>query len=123
MKHMTLLPACILATVLAWPSLAGADPPPWAPAHGYRAKHQYLYYPSRRIYYEPARSLWFWLDAGNWRVGASLPDRLSRYATRGVSIELDTDRPYERQSWVDEHYGHHAHGDPGQGKPHPSKKH
>jgi hypothetical protein len=31
-------------------------PPAHAPAHGYRAKHQYRYYPSRSVYYDTGRS-------------------------------------------------------------------
>jgi surface antigen len=29
-----------LILILAWSGYAPADPPPWAPAHGYRSKHQ-----------------------------------------------------------------------------------
>jgi hypothetical protein len=51
-------------------------PPAHAPAHGYRAKHQYRYYPS------------------NWEVGASLPGSLRVGLGDSVSIELDTAKPY-----------------------------
>src|SRR5690606_10685198 len=34
---------------------AAADPPPWAPAHGYRAKQQQRIYDNRGRYYEPRR--------------------------------------------------------------------
>lgn len=45
------------ATALAIPAVpAAADPPPWAPAHGYRHKqHQRGLYDSRGRYYEPRR--------------------------------------------------------------------
>jgi hypothetical protein len=52
-------------------------PPAHAPAHGYRAKHQYRYYPSRSVYYDSGRGLYFYLKGDNWEVGAS-----------------DTDKPY-----------------------------
>jgi hypothetical protein len=64
----------LLAAWLALPSPVLADPPPWAPAHGYRAKqYHYVYYPRHEVYYAPSSQLWFWLDGGNWRVGAGLP--------------------------------------------------
>lgn len=91
-----------------------ADPPPWAPAHGYRAKHRYVYYPQREIYYEPEARSWFWLDGGNWRVGASLPAIYQPFVSGGVSIELDTDRPYTEHRQVVAEYGGRSDG-PGKG--------
>jgi len=69
-------------------------PPPHAPAHGYRAKHQYRYYPSRSVYYDTGRGLYFYLKGDNWEVGASLPSSLSVGLGDYVSMELDTNRPY-----------------------------
>ncbi len=99
-----------------------ADPPPWAPAHGWRAKHghgdryyveeaprvvhyRYVYYPEREIYYAPERGLWFWLDGGRWQFGVNLPTRYNAYRTGGVSVMLDTDRPYTEHVYVEQHYG------------------
>ena len=71
-------------------------PPPHAPAHGYRAKHQYhyRYYPSRSVYYDTGRGLYFYIKGKNWEVGASLPSNLRVGLGDSVSIELDTDKPY-----------------------------
>jgi hypothetical protein len=69
-------------------------PPPHAPAHGYRAKHQYRYYPSNSVYYDTGRGLYFYLKGDNWEVGASLPSSLRVDLGDSVSIELDTDKPY-----------------------------
>ena len=69
-------------------------PPPHAPAHGYRAKHQYRYYPSCSVYYDSGRRIYFYLKGDNWEVGASLPSRLRVGLGDSVSIELDTDKPY-----------------------------
>jgi hypothetical protein len=44
-------------------------PPAHAPAHGYRAKHQYRYYPSRSVYYDTGRKLYFYIKGDNWEVG------------------------------------------------------
>jgi len=71
-------------------------PPPHAPAYGYRAKHmyQYRYYPSRSVYYDTGRRLYFYIKGNNWEMGASLPSNLRVELGDYVSMELDTDRPY-----------------------------
>ena len=69
-------------------------PPDHAPAYGYRAKHQYRYYPEKSVYYESARRLYFYLKGENWEIGASLPTGLKADLGDYVSIELDTDKPY-----------------------------
>ena len=69
-------------------------PPAHARAHGYRAKHQYRYYPSCSVYYDTGRKLYFYLKGDNWEVGASLPSSLRVGLGDSVSIELDTDKPY-----------------------------
>lgn len=98
--------ASLLAFWLALPSPVLADPPPWAPAHGYRAKqHHYVYYPRHEVYYAPSSQLWFWLDGGNWRVGTYLPNHIAVAGYPGVSIILGTERPYEMNTYVVERYG------------------
>ena len=69
-------------------------PPPYAPAHGYRAKHQYRYYPSCSIYYDTGRRLYFYLKGDNWEVGASLPSKLKVGLGESVTLELETTKPY-----------------------------
>jgi len=69
-------------------------PPPHAPAHGYRAKHHYRYYPSCSVYYDSGRKLYFYLKGDNWEVGASLPSSIRVSLGDYVSIELETDKPY-----------------------------
>ena len=94
----------------------GNGPPPHAPAHGYRAKHQYRYYPSCSVYYDSGRRLYFYLKGDNWEVGASLPSHLRAELGGYVSIELDTDKPYK-------HYKEHkAKYPPGQMKKKHKKK-
>lgn len=91
------------ALMLTIPAIAA--PPAHAPAHGYRAKHSYMYYPEREIYYAPATSLWFWIDGGDWRFGASLPSGYQQFTTGGITIELEADKPYTEHRYVVEHYG------------------
>ena len=69
-------------------------PPAHAPAHGYRAKHNYRYYPDCAVYHDTARGLYFYIKGGNWEVGGSLPHNLQMGLGESVSLELDTDRPY-----------------------------
>jgi hypothetical protein len=69
-------------------------PPAHAPAHGYRAKHQYRYYPSSKVYYDTRRGLYFYLKGDNWEVGASLPNKLQAGMGNYVNLELDTAKPY-----------------------------
>lgn len=52
MKRALLIAAMISVAIPAAPAFA--DPPPWAPAHGQRAKHRSIYDSSGR-YYEPRR--------------------------------------------------------------------
>lgn len=69
-------------------------PPAHAPAHGYRAKHQYRYYPSCNVYKDTERGLYFYLKGDKWEVGASLPLPLKEGLGESVSLELETDKPY-----------------------------
>lgn len=73
-------------------------PPPHAPAHGYRAKHQYRYYPCCNVYHEPSQGLYFYLKGDDWAVGASLPTDLVSNLGASVSLDLDTDKPYEHHA-------------------------
>jgi hypothetical protein len=70
-------------------------PPPHAPAHGYRAKHQYRYYPNCNVYHDAARGVYFYMQGDGWAVGASLPTDLLSNLGASVSLDLDTDKPYE----------------------------
>lgn len=103
-----LLPAVgIVVATLLTPAPALADPPPWAPAHGHRAKqYRYVYYPAYEVYYAPETQLWFWLDGGRWRTGISLPAGFVLGGVPGVTVVLDSRRPYDRHLHVVERYGH-----------------
>jgi hypothetical protein len=74
-----------------------ADPPPWAPAHGYRQKqakthYRYIYYPASQVYFAPERGGYYYLDNGGWTFGATLPPRIN--LGRSVSIDLGGPVPY-----------------------------
>jgi hypothetical protein len=71
-------------------------PPPWAPAHGHRAKqmHHYYYYPSVGIYYDLSARTYFYMSGGTWQVSATLPPRVVLDAGDAVTLELETEIPY-----------------------------
>lgn len=115
-RHYPLLAALIIIGVGA-DMPAQADPPPWAPAHGRRAKeehevrvvreYRYMYYPAQQVYYAPEQQMWFWMNGGNWQFGVNLPQQYARYsyATGGVSVMLHSDRPYVEHRYVEQNYG------------------
>lgn len=69
-------------------------PPPHAPAHGYRAKHCYRYYPSREVYYDTGRRLYFYIEGGLWKSGVSLPYHLQVDLGDYQTVEIYSDTPY-----------------------------
>ncbi|MEJ5349497.1 MAG: hypothetical protein WHS46_12510 [Desulfosoma sp.] len=72
----------------------GGGPPPWAPAHGYRAKYRYHYYPDAAVYLDVGRGLYFYLQNGRWIVAAALPKGITIDPGRYVVLEMDADKPY-----------------------------
>lgn len=98
-----------VAAGIAAPLPALADPPPWAPAHGYRAKqersYRYVYYPAQQVYFSPEQNIWFWMSGGNWQFGVHLPARFQTVSTSGISVTLASERPYREHVYVEEQYG------------------
>ena len=79
-------------------------PPPWAPAHGHRAKHNYYYYPASSVYFDTGRKLYFYYGAGQWQVSVSLPTAIHIDVGERVALDMDTDRPYAYHSEVSKLY-------------------
>jgi hypothetical protein len=69
-------------------------PPPHAPAHGYRAKYAYHYYPDAYVYFDISRKLYFYLEGDKWSMSVSLPHSLYVQLGEHVAIEMDSDKPY-----------------------------
>ena len=69
-------------------------PPPHAPAHGYRKKFAYHYYPTANVYYDRSRGVYFYLSDSQWAMAVSLPSSVHININEAVSLELETDRPY-----------------------------
>lgn len=77
-----------------------------------KGHHHYVYYGDHDIYFAPERKTYYWREGDAWRSGVELPPAYRGYITTGgVTIDLDTERPYERNDWVVEHYRHHRDGD------------
>lgn len=92
------------------PSTASRQgPPAHAPAHGYRKKFGYHYYPDQHVYYAPDRGTYFWLEGSSWKVGMELPYSLEVNLGSHVSIELDAQTPYKHHTTI-------ARKHPGKGK-------
>ncbi|UCF56129.1 MAG: hypothetical protein JSW15_08485 [Deltaproteobacteria bacterium] len=88
-------------------------PPPHAPAHGYRAKYSYHYYPSTYVYFDVSRKVYFYLEGGAWKMSVSLPDHLRVKLGEHVTIEMDTDKPYTK---FEEHKNKYPPGQAKKGK-------
>ena len=61
---------------------------------GNRQMYSYRYYPSCSVYYDIDRSLYYYLEDGDWKESASLPSKLEKKLGDYVKIEMDTDKPY-----------------------------
>lgn len=79
-------------------------PPPWAPAHGFRAKHRYRYYSSSRVYYEKERGSYFYYKDGKWRISVSLPSSIQIDVNDYITLDMETDKPYEWDHEVTKKY-------------------
>ena len=89
------------------PSYEEQGPPPWAPAHGHRAKYRYRYYPSNEVYFDMGRGLYFYYRDRSWRASVSIPASISANISSGfVSLEMDTARPFIHHHEVQKRYPH-----------------
>lgn len=93
-------------------------PPPWAPAHGYRAKYRYYYYPASYVYFDVERRLYFYFYTGQWQVSLSLPSDIHINVSDHVILDMDTDKPYRFHPDVVKRYppGQLKKSDKGKGK-------
>ena len=65
-------------------------PPPWAPAHGYRAKSRYVYFTEHNFYYDNNKGVYIYLSGKNWEVSAQIPD-LFRHVNLAAEVKIDLD--------------------------------
>lgn len=62
-------------------------PPPWAPAHGYRAK-QHVYFPDYRFFYDPHRGGYSYWQNNSWAFSPTIPSYMSGIDLGKVRIQL-----------------------------------
>ena len=77
------------------PTTVKKGPPSHAPAHGYRAKFRYWYYPSCSVYFDIDRKLYFSLKDNDWQTTVSVPGHLHLKSDSYVVLEIDTDKPFK----------------------------
>ena len=90
-------------------------PPAHAPAHGYRAKHSYRYYPAKEVYYDTNRRIYFYIEGEIWKSDTSLPYHIRVSLGKYTTVELDSDTPYEYHK-KHKHKYKKKHVPPGQAK-------
>lgn len=63
-------------------------------------KHRYNYYPDAQVYFDPARQLYFFMEANRWLARAVLPREINVSIGPPVVVDLDSERPYDRHDDV-----------------------
>jgi len=113
MRHTVISATALAIAVAALPVLAQTETSETTTTTTTtKGTHDYVYYGDHDIYFAPETRTYYWQENGNWRSGIELPPESRRYITTGgVKIQLDTDRPYERNEWVVKHYKHHDRDD------------
>ena len=69
------------------------SPPSHAPAVGRRA-HNYVFFPSLSVYYNPLDHVYFYLSNNVWISGPRLPKHFSLDLNKGVKIKIEGKKPY-----------------------------
>ena len=72
------------------------EPPPWAPAHGYRAKTRHVYFPEYNFYFDVQKNVYIYLSGDKWEVSVNLPsifEGIDLKGTAKVELELNIDTP------------------------------
>jgi len=78
-------------------------PPVFAPAHGFKAKTRYVYFPDPNFYYDVKKNIYIYPSGKKWSVGPKLSSKYSGIDLKRaakVEIELDEDKP---QKYNEEH--------------------
>ncbi len=74
-----------------------AKPPAWAPAHGYKAKTRYIYFPQQNIYYDLKTDRYIYPNNNTWIFGSALPSVFgpgNLGAARQVELDYYYSKPY-----------------------------
>jgi hypothetical protein len=77
--------------------LFSQGPPPWAPAHGYRAKTRHIYFPEHNMYFDLQKRVYIFNRNGGWSISTNVPSIYAQVnfgRTRQVELDFYQDRPY-----------------------------
>ena len=87
----TLFGVLILVFMLVMPAdVFSQGPPPWAPAHGYRAKTRHVYFPDHNMYYDIQKSNYIYFTNGKWSISTRVPSIfVGINLGRSAQVELD----------------------------------
>ena len=90
-RTATLFGVLILVFILVMPAdVFSQGPPPWAPAHGYRAKTRHVYFPDQNMYYDIQKSNYIYFSNGKWSISTRVPSIfVGINLGRSSQVELD----------------------------------
>ena len=72
--------------------------PTQKPKYEHLWKHQYVYYPRTKVYYDPYNKTWYWKDDSSWQHSAQLPSKFTVFGDRPMIVRMPTDL------WQETHY-------------------
>jgi hypothetical protein len=103
--NRSIIAALSLATFVALPALAQDQTTTTVEKTTTTTKHHYVYYGDHQIYFSPETKTYYWRSNGTWTSGTALPPEDQAYIkTRGLEIDLDTDKPYTQDEVVIKKY-------------------
>lgn len=88
----------VLLVLLAFPlDSLQADPPRWAPAHGYRAKTRQIYFPEQNFYFDLLRNVYIYFENGRWTSNIRPPRiyaNINLMLAPKVELSIASSKPY-----------------------------
>lgn len=89
-KSLKIFVIVLLLGLFIIPETTFAQPPKWAPAHGYRAKTRHIYFPDYNFYYDIQTHHYLYLNGGNWLISVAIPAPfISINLSNAVQVQLD----------------------------------
>ena len=94
---------CLLLTIPtnSFGQAKKGGPPPWAPAHGYRANVKHVYFPEHNVYFDVQKAVYISASGSGWSVSVELPSLLKGInlsASTQIELDLNTDKPQQYNS-------------------------
>ena len=94
--HMYVV-AVLLVLFVFPPDSLQADPPRWAPAHGYRAKTRQIYFPEQNFYFDLKRNVYIYFENGRWISNIRPPQiyaNINLMLAPKVELSIASSKPY-----------------------------